>query len=82
MFGLENKPGKDKNGFTFELEREMMDPTKGKNLLLKIEKRINQIKDLLRKGEAKETFQMLGTLLYGYASMVKVISRANSKKRP
>lgn len=80
MFGLENKRGKGNGKFTFELEKEMKDPKKGKDLLLKIEKRIHHIKNLLRQGKDKEAFQLLGVLLYGYASLVKVTSRVQTER--
>ncbi|GAB4233731.1 MAG: hypothetical protein Tsb0021_12820 [Chlamydiales bacterium] len=82
MFGLENKKkGKGDDEFTFEIEKEMLDPDKGKQMLELVEKRIGQIKSLLRGGEEKESFQKLGTLLYGYASITKVISRTRTKKK-
>lgn len=80
MFGLENR-NKGKDEFVFELEKEMKDPVKGKALVKKIENRINIIKTELRSGESKEDFEKLGLLLYGYAAILKVIKRANTKSR-
>lgn len=76
MFGLENKKGDE--SFSFELEKEMKDPKKGKEIVIKIEERIQKIKSALRSGGSKEDFKKLGLLLYGYAAVLKVIKKANA----
>ena len=81
MFGLESKKDKGNGEFIFELEKELKDSEKGKTLVLKIDDRIQQIKNALRGGEDKEVFDKLGLLLYGYASILKVISRATTKQK-
>jgi Family of unknown function (DUF5398) len=80
MFGLENKRKHPKEEFFFELEKELKGPTKYKELLQKIEERIQHIKEALRAGEEQQDYQRFGTLLHGYTSLLKVISRVVSKK--
>ncbi len=80
MFGLENKKKYPKEEFLFELEKELQGPTKYRELLERIEKRIQHIKESLRSGEGQENFQRFGVLLHGYTSLLKVISRAVAKK--
>ena len=71
MFGLEQKPG-DK--FAFDLEKEMQ-ASRGKEILEKIEKRIQDIKKMLREGANEKDFDELGILLHGYSALQKVLRK-------
>ena len=77
MFGLEKKKKGDE--FEFELERELSSAAKHREIKAKVEKRIEEIKQLLREGENKSEFDTLGLLLHGYSSMQKVLSRFSPK---
>lgn len=81
MFGLEGdkkkKPGTE---FVFELEKDWKDQKKYKNIQEKIESRIQKIKEFLRAGDDKSEFESLTALLYGYHSLLKVMSRIQIKK--
>lgn len=78
MFGLEGQK-KDKLKFEFELEKELNDSKKHKELKLHVENRIQEIKKILRDGENKKEFERLGLILHGYTSLLKVFSRFNPK---
>lgn len=74
MFGLKEK--EEKGRFAFDLEKRVkQEPTHGKELLEKAEKRILEIKKLLREGANEKDFDRLGVLLHGYASLQKVLRK-------
>lgn len=74
MFGLEEKEKKER--FAFELEKKVKkEPEHGKALLEKAEKRILEIKKLLREGANEKDFDRLGILLHGYAALQKVLRK-------
>ena len=64
-FVLEDKISKDAN-FSTKLSH-------------KIDERILKIKDLLRKGTAKEDFDRIATLLNGYIALQKVLKRVEAQ---
>jgi spermidine/putrescine-binding protein len=73
MFGLEKQPNEK---FAFDLEKEIKDkPNHGKEILDKVEKRIHEIKKLLREGANEKDFDKLGILLHGYAALQKVLRK-------
>ncbi|NGX41895.1 MAG: hypothetical protein K940chlam7_00169 [Chlamydiae bacterium] len=78
MFGLEGKKKKGEE-FVFELEKELKDPKKHKELKDKVEKRIQDIKKILRDGGNKKEFERFGLILHGYTSLLKVMSRVSPK---
>ncbi len=80
MFGLEDQKKKKKNEFIFDLEIDLKDPKKLQETKNLIEERIQKLKTYLRAGEDKELFNQLGTLLLGYTSLLKVLTRAVTKK--
>jgi len=77
MFGLEDQKGKKKSGqeFVFELENEMKNPVKHREIKNRVEKQIQNIKTELRSGTEKGDFDLYGLLLHGYTSILKVMSR-------
>lgn len=73
MFGLEKKPGEK---FVFDLEKEIKgNPSRGKEILAKVETRIHEIKKNLREGADEKDFDKLGILLHGYTSLQKVLRK-------
>ena len=76
MFGMEKQKSKTKEGFLFDLEKELKDPQKRKEYAKRIEQRISAIKEHLRKGSKKEEFEHLGVLLNGYHALTIVLGRA------
>jgi hypothetical protein len=73
MFGLENKPGEK---FAFDLEKEIKtNPHRGKEILEKVENRIQELKKHLREGANEKDFDQLGLLLHGYAALQKVLRK-------
>ena len=75
MYGLEEKEKREK--FVFELEKRIKnEPNHLKDLLAKAEKRIAEIKKLLREGANEKDFDRLGVLLHGYAALQKVLKKA------
>lgn len=79
MFGLEDQKKKKVEPFVFDLEKELKEPKKHREIKQKVEARIQSIKELLKSGENKEEFDQLGILLHGYTSLLKVMARAVSK---
>lgn len=80
MFGLEDqKKKKPAQEFVFELEKELKDTQKNKEIRARIEARVQKIKENLRSGDIKDEFDRFGLLLQGYNSLLKVISRFNPK---
>jgi len=78
MFGLEKK---GKALFEFDLEKELKEnPSKAKDVLKTVEKRITDIKNTLRQGAGSEDFDKLGILLHGYAALQKVLTKIVNKK--
>jgi hypothetical protein len=73
MYGLEKGKG---GKFMFDLELEIKDrPGRGKELLLKAENRILEIKKALREGASEREFEQLGILLHGYTALQKVLKK-------
>jgi hypothetical protein len=80
MFGLENqKKKKPAEEFVFELEKELKNLAKHKEILQRVEKRLQKIKEILRSGDDQEEFDRFGQLLHGYNSLMKVMSRFSTK---
>lgn len=80
MFGLEDQKKKKKaDEFVFELEKEIKIPAKNKELQERVLKRMQVIKDLLQGGIEKSDFDVIGRILYGYSSLLKIIQRAAPK---
>ncbi len=81
MFGLEGqKKKKPVEEFVFELEKELKDPQKLKELRQKVDARVQKIKEALRSGDSQEEFDRFGLLLQGYNALQKVMSRATTTK--
>ncbi|MCE2982868.1 MAG: DUF5398 domain-containing protein [Parachlamydia sp.] len=80
MFGLESqkkkKPGEE---FIFDLEKDLKEQNKNKELKKKVEQRIQKIKEILRSGDSQDEFDRFGLLLHGYTSLLKVLARFNPK---
>lgn len=73
MFGLEKKPGEK---FAFDLEKKIKEePPYGKEILEKVEKRIQEMKKQLREGANEKEFDQIGVLLHGYAALQKVLRK-------
>lgn len=79
MFGMEKPKKEEKPAFLFDLEKDLRDENKRRELASRIESRILRIKELLRKGSRKEDYDKLGILLNGYHSMAIVLSRASQE---
>lgn len=73
MYGLEKK---EAGAFEFDLEKEIhAKPQRGKQILDHTEKRIHDLKAILRKGSDKQEFHELGKLLEAYTSLLRVIKK-------
>jgi hypothetical protein len=76
MFGLEDQQkNKGAPEFVFELEKELKDPKKHREIKKRIEQQIQEIKEQLRGGAEKQDFDQLGLMLHGYTSLLKIMSR-------
>lgn len=80
MFGLEKKK-EEAPQFLFDLEKELVSDEKKIQLVKRLETRITKIKEKLKGGSPKETYDLLGVLLNGYHALAIVLSRA-SKEPP
>jgi hypothetical protein len=76
MFGMGDKKKKEKETFCFDIEKELKEKEKQKQYAKRVEKKVIEIKELLRKGSKKEEFDHLGTLLNGYHALAVVMGRA------
>ena len=81
MFGLEDQKKKKFEPFVFDFEKDMKDTKKYRDMLKRIEDRIQQLKKILKSGESKEEFDKLGVLLHGYTAFLKVMSRCLTKPK-
>lgn len=79
MFGLEDQKKKKAEPFVFELEKELKDSKKHREIKQRIEGKIQGIKTILKTGENKEDFDQCGILLHGYTSLLKVMARCLAK---
>jgi len=77
MFGLKDNEKNEK--FIFELERELANSEKRQEIKKHVEKRVQEIKAILREGEDKIDFERFALILNGYTSILKVISRFEKK---
>lgn len=78
MFGLDNK----NVDLSFEIEKELKGPNhveKRTELKQLLNKRVEELKSLLREGEDKEEFEKTEILLHGYMSLLKVIEKIVKK---
>lgn len=82
MFGLEDQKKKKQIAeFLYDLEIELKEPGKLKEINKTIEKRSQRIKEILRSGADEEDFKRFGLLLQGYSAVLKVVTRAVTKKK-
>ncbi len=81
MFGLKKESKKTNEEFQFDLEKELQDPKKRKDLKTKVEAKIQDIKQILREGENKKDFEKLALILHGYNAMLKVFARFEAVKK-
>jgi hypothetical protein len=79
MFGLEDQKKKKTVEFVFELEKELKTTKKHQEIKKKVNERLQRLKELLRSGEGQESYDRLGVVLHGYASLMKVMSRFTPK---
>lgn len=78
MYGLEKQP---QAPFEFELEQDLRkDPNKAKELLKKVETKVQEIKGKLRQGSESKDFDSYGVLLHGYTALQKVLTKLANKK--
>jgi len=81
MFGLEDqKKKKQSNEFVFELEKELNNPKRQKEIRAQIEKKLMRVKEALKKGTEKLDFDRIGVILQGYASLLKIVDRTKPTK--
>jgi hypothetical protein len=78
MFGLESGKKSNKQEFFFDLENDLKDSKKRKELQGKVESRILEVKKFLYEGASKEQFDQFGLLLQAYEALLKVISRVKT----
>jgi len=76
VFGLQGQEEKKRGEqFIFELEKELQESKKHKEIKQHVEGRIEEIKKILRAGENKQDFETFGLILHGYTALLKVIAR-------
>ncbi len=73
MFGLEKRKDNGNEPFKFDLEQDLKDKGKRKDIKLTIDSHMSEVKSALKKGTAPENFDKCGVLLHGYAALQKVI---------
>ena len=75
MFGLEKKKNKP---FEFDLEKELKNNKRRKEVLAICEEKTQNLKQALREGKASENFDQCGVIMQGYAALAKVIKKVKS----
>lgn len=83
MFGLidKNKKKEEDKEYLLDLEVELKEEAARSAFEKKIMDRISKIKGELRGGIEKESFEKLGVVLFGYVSLLKVVSVIGAKKK-
>jgi hypothetical protein len=67
--------------FEFDLEKEIRaDLAKGRTLLATVERDIQKLKEVMRKGTPSEEFEEFGVLLHGFTAAQRVLTRIINKK--
>jgi Family of unknown function (DUF5398) len=59
----------------FDMEKDLKDPGKMREMKEKINMRVQELKAVLRQGEDKKAFEETQTLLHGYLAAQKIIER-------
>ena len=75
MFGLEDQKKKKQQDFLFDLEQDVKNPKRYREIKDLVESRIQKVKSSLKSGEQKQEFDEMGTLLHGYTALLKVMAR-------
>ncbi|MBU6149290.1 MAG: DUF5398 domain-containing protein [Verrucomicrobia bacterium] len=70
----QNKPAREI--FKFDLEKELKDPKKRAEIQDKCEKRIQELKAVIRQGASPSEFEDIGHLLHGYVALEKIIKQS------
>lgn len=79
MFGLENKAKRPL--FEFDLEKNLKkNPAEVKKMIEHVERKVQQLKEVLRQGTQSHEFNEAGVLLHGYTCLLRVLSRIGKKK--
>ncbi len=76
MFGLEGNKEVDN---PFDLERDMKNPAKQKELMAKIEAKIQLVKNISREGVKEEDLKGLTMMLNAYMSLLRVLAKIIAK---
>lgn len=61
--------------FEFDLEKELKDDKRQKELMQHAEKHIQELKTALRQGTDQKEFESLGLLLHGYSALLKILTK-------
>jgi len=67
--------------FVFDLEKDLKNADRRKELANRIGMRIERIKKALHEGSKKEDFNQLGILLNGYHALAIVLGRASQEPK-
>lgn len=80
MFGMEKNKKKAKTAdYVYDLEKDLKDGVKMRQLKERTDERVQTLKGMLRQGEDKKQFDDAQALLHGYLAIQKVIQRFNRK---
>ena len=72
MYGLEKKAIKEE---LYDLEKEWKNGSTASKWRTRIDSRIEEVKDLIRKGSNPQEFHALEHLLQGYMALKKIMGR-------
>lgn len=75
QFGLGKEKKKKADDWFFDLENDLKDPSKSRGIKDNITSCVNELKNMLRKGEDKKLFDDTQVLLNGYLAAQKVVQR-------
>jgi hypothetical protein len=75
MFGMENAAKPKTKNHQYLLEQDLEQPSKRKEILTLVDERLVQLKNSIRSGSDKQSFDNLNIILQGYVSLKRVLSK-------
>lgn len=76
MFGMEKEKTAKATGYQYQIEQDLQQPAKRKEVLNLVEERLTQLKNVIREGTgSKDEFEEINTILQGYVALKRIISK-------
>jgi hypothetical protein len=76
MFGMEKEKTSKATGYQYQIEQDLQQPAKRKEVLNLVDNRLTQIKNQIREGSVdKQEFDKINIILQGYVALKRIISK-------